>query len=219
MSTGSPTSRAASASTSTRYVGFNLVYDGVGDVLHGIVGATAGTNYGENNSLMAITRNYSGPALFAAGVICILLAFVGKLSAFVGTIPVFVSGGLALYLFGVVGMQGIALMQENKVDLFDPLTAGGRRHHHGHRHRRQYRLRGRLPADQDPRRLPERVAGDRHRRGGRDRAEPRVPGAQSVHADQTDTARLTRGTCETPIRSDNQASLPSRRTPNEFRRA
>jgi uracil permease len=105
-----------------RYIGYNLVYDGVGDVIHGIIGATAGTNYGENNSLMAITRNYSGPSLIAAGVICILLAFIGKLSAFVATIPIFVSGGLALYLFGVVGMQGIALMQENKVDLFDPLT-------------------------------------------------------------------------------------------------
>lgn len=104
------------------YVGNNLVYDGVGDVIHGIFGATAGTNYGENNSLMAITRNYSGPALFVAGVICVLLAFVGKLSAFVATIPVFVSGGLALYLFGVIGMQGIALMQEHKVDMFDPLT-------------------------------------------------------------------------------------------------
>lgn len=32
------------------------------------------------------------------------------------TIPVFVSGGLALYLFGVIGMQGIALMQEHKVN-------------------------------------------------------------------------------------------------------
>ena len=105
-----------------QYVGNNLVYDGVGDVIHGLFGATAGTNYGENNSLMAITRNYSGPALMAAGAICILLAFVGKLSAFVGTIPVFVSGGLALYLFGVIGMQGIALMLENKVDMFDPLT-------------------------------------------------------------------------------------------------
>ena len=29
---------------------------------------------------------------------------------------------VALYLFGVIGMQGIALMQENKVDMFDPLT-------------------------------------------------------------------------------------------------
>jgi uracil permease len=104
-----------------QHVGFNLILDGIGDVLHGLFGATAGTNYGENNSLMAITRNYSGPALIAAGVICVLLAFVGKLSAFVATIPVFVSGGLALYLFGVIGMQGIALIQENKVNLFDPL--------------------------------------------------------------------------------------------------
>jgi uracil permease len=104
-----------------RYVGWNLVFDGVGDFIHGLFGATAGTNYGENNSLMAITRNYSGPALLAAGVICILLAFVGKLSAFVATIPVFVSGGLALYLFGVIGMQGIALMQEHKVNMFEPL--------------------------------------------------------------------------------------------------
>ena len=104
-----------------RYVGFNLVCDGVGDVLHGLLGATAGTNYGENNSLMAITRNYSGPALMAAGAICIVLAFLGKLSAALATIPVFVSGGLALYLFGVIGMQGIALMQAKEVDLFDPL--------------------------------------------------------------------------------------------------
>ena len=104
-----------------RFVGWNLVFDGIGDFIHGLFGATAGTNYGENNSLMAITRNYSGPALLAAGVICILLAFVGKLSAFVATIPVFVSGGLALYLFGVIGMQGIALMQEHKVNMFEPL--------------------------------------------------------------------------------------------------
>jgi uracil permease len=104
-----------------RYVGFNLVCDGVGDALHGLVGATAGTNYGENNSLMAITRNYSGAALMMAGAICILLSFVGKLSAAMATIPVFVSGGLALYLFGVIGMQGIALMQAHQVDLFDPL--------------------------------------------------------------------------------------------------
>jgi uracil permease len=104
-----------------RHVGFNLICDGVGDVIHGLFGATAGTNYGENNSLMAITRNYSGPVLMAAGAICIVLAFCGKLSAFVGTIPVFVSGGLALYLFGVIAMQGIALMIEHKVNLFDPL--------------------------------------------------------------------------------------------------
>lgn len=103
-----------------KHIGFNLILDGIGDFINGLMGATAGTNYGENNSLMAITRNYSGPALMAAGVIAMLLGFVGKLAALVGTIPFAVTGGLAIYLFGVIGMQGIALMQENKVDMFVP---------------------------------------------------------------------------------------------------
>jgi uracil permease len=103
-----------------KYVGFNLVFDGVGDFINGLMGATAGTNYGENNSLMAITRNYSGPALIAAGVISVLLGFVGKLAAVVNSVPLAVSGGLAIYLFGVIGMQGIALMQEHKVNMFEP---------------------------------------------------------------------------------------------------
>jgi uracil permease len=101
-------------------VGLNLVFDGIGDFLNGLLGATAGTNYGENNSLMAITRNYYGPALIAAGVIAILLGFIGKLQAFVASVPLAVSGGLAIYLFGVIGMQGIALMQEHKVSMFNP---------------------------------------------------------------------------------------------------
>jgi uracil permease len=105
-----------------QYIGFNLILDGIGDMVNGLFGSTAGTNYGENNSLMAITRNYSGPALLAAGVISMLLGFVGKLEALVGTVPMAVSGGLAIYLFGVIGMQGIALMVENRVNLFDPRT-------------------------------------------------------------------------------------------------
>jgi len=101
-------------------IGLNLVLDGIDDTLKGLLGATAGTNYGENNSLMAITCNYSGPALIAAGVIAVLLGFIGKLAGLVQTVPLAVSGGLAIYLFGVIGMQGIALMQEHKVSMFDP---------------------------------------------------------------------------------------------------
>ena len=41
-------------------------------------------------------------------------------TALVNTIPVAVTGGLAVYLFGVIGMQGIALIQSEKVNLFDP---------------------------------------------------------------------------------------------------
>ena len=31
-----------------------------------------------------------------------------------------VTGGLSIYLFGVIGMQGVALIQSEKVNLFDP---------------------------------------------------------------------------------------------------
>jgi len=104
----------------SEYIGFNLVLDGVGDIVNGLFGGVAGTNYGENNSLMVITRNYSGPALLTAGVIAILLSFSGTLAGIVLSVPTAVSGGLAIYLFGVIGMQGIALMMSEKVNLFDP---------------------------------------------------------------------------------------------------
>jgi uracil permease len=104
----------------SKYIGLNLMLDGLNDIINGIFGSTAGTNYGENNSLMVITRNYSGPVLITAGVIAILLGFIGPLKDAVNSIPTAVSGGLSIYLFGVIGMQGIALMMAEKVNLYDP---------------------------------------------------------------------------------------------------
>ena len=101
-------------------IGLNLIADGSDDLVAGFLGGAPGTNYGENNSLMAITRNYSIPVLITAGGIAIALAFIGKLAGIVNTIPVAVTGGLSIYLFGVIGMQGVALMQSEKVDLFNP---------------------------------------------------------------------------------------------------
>jgi uracil permease len=104
----------------SEYIGLNLMLDGLDDIINGIFGSTAGTNYGENNSLMVITRNYSGWALMTAGAIAIILGFIGPLADLVNSIPTAVSGGLAIYLYGVIGMQGIALMMSEKVNLFDP---------------------------------------------------------------------------------------------------
>ena len=101
-------------------IGLNLVADGTDDIVVGFMGGCAGTNYGENNSLMAITRNYSTAVLMTAGGMAIVLGFFGKLVALVNTMPAAVVGGLSIYLFGVIGMQGIALIQSEKVDLFDP---------------------------------------------------------------------------------------------------
>jgi len=104
----------------SEYIGLNLMLDGFDDMVNGIFGSTAGTNYGENNSLMVITRNYSGPVLLTAGGIAIILGFIGPLKDIVYSLPTAVVGGLMIYLFGVIGMQGIALMMSEKVNLFDP---------------------------------------------------------------------------------------------------
>ncbi len=103
-----------------RLIGLNLVADGTDDIVVGMLGGCAGTNYGENNSLMAITRCYSVPVLMTAGVMAFALGWIGKLAAVVNTLPVAVTGGLSIYLFGVIGMQGIALIQSEKVNLFEP---------------------------------------------------------------------------------------------------
>jgi len=104
----------------SEYIGLNLMLDGLDDIVNGLFGSTAGTNYGENNSLMVITRNYSGPVLLTAGCIAILSGFIGPIKDIVYGLPTAAVGGLMIYLFGVIGMQGIALMMAEKVNLFDP---------------------------------------------------------------------------------------------------
>ncbi|MDI7246986.1 MAG: solute carrier family 23 protein [Bacillota bacterium] len=99
-------------------LGTNLIGDGIGDMIAGMIGGPAGTNYGENNSLMAITRNFSVSVLALAAVIAIGLSFLGKLAAAVSSVPGAVIGGASIYLFGVIGVQGVALMISEKVDLF-----------------------------------------------------------------------------------------------------
>jgi len=100
-------------------LGLNLIGDGIGDIVSGMIGGPAGTNYGENLSTMAITRNFSIPVLVAAAVITMVISFSGVLSAAVSSIPACVIGGLSIYLFGVIAAQGIAIMKEKDVDMFD----------------------------------------------------------------------------------------------------
>lgn len=100
-------------------LGLNLIGDGIGDMVSGMVGGPAGTNYGENLSTMSITRNFSTAVLIAASIITMIISFSGALSAAVASIPACVIGGISIYLFGVIGAQGIAIMIERKVDMFD----------------------------------------------------------------------------------------------------
>ncbi len=99
-------------------LGSNLIGDGIGDIVSSLFGGPAGTNYGENLSTMAITRNFSVWVLGAAAVITMIISFFTPLSNLVNTIPGAVIGGVSIYLFGIIGAQGIAIMINRKVDLF-----------------------------------------------------------------------------------------------------
>lgn len=99
-------------------LGLNLIGDGVGDMVSALVGGPAGTNYGENISTMAITKNFSVWVLAGASVLTMLLSFFSPLANLLNTIPQAVIGGASIYLFGVIGAQGVAIMIDKKVDMF-----------------------------------------------------------------------------------------------------
>ena len=96
----------------------NLIGDGICDMISGVVGGPAGTNYGENISTMAITKVFSVPVLIAASIIAMIVSFFPPLIKVIYGIPLAVIGGIEIYLFGAIAAQGIAIMIEKKVDMF-----------------------------------------------------------------------------------------------------
>ena len=96
----------------------NLIGDGICDMVSGVIGGPAGTNYGENISTMAITKVFSVPVLIVAAVIAMIVSFFTPLIQVIYGIPLAVIGGLEIYLFGAIAAQGIAIMIEKKVDMF-----------------------------------------------------------------------------------------------------
>ena len=52
----------------------NLIGDGICDMIAGVIGGPAGTNYGENISTMAITRVFSVPVIMCAAVFAMAIS-------------------------------------------------------------------------------------------------------------------------------------------------
>ena len=97
----------------------NLIGDGLCDMISGLIGGPAGTNYGENISTMAITKVFSIPVLMAASVIAMVISCFTPLIQMIYGIPLAVIGGLEIYLFGAIAAQGMAIMIDKNVDMFD----------------------------------------------------------------------------------------------------
>jgi uracil permease len=97
----------------------NLIFDGVGDMICGFIGASPGTNYGENLGLMSITKNFSSVVLIVAAIITMIVSFSGTLSAVIFSIPNVVISAISIFLFGTIACQGVAIMVNEKVDMFN----------------------------------------------------------------------------------------------------
>ncbi|WP_313164742.1 solute carrier family 23 protein [Sedimentibacter sp.] len=100
-------------------LGLNLIGDGIGDIISGFIGGPAGTNYGENISAMAISKNFSIHVLMLAAVFTMVISCFTPLINIIYSIPTCVIGGLSIYLFGVIAAQGITIMMDKEVDMFN----------------------------------------------------------------------------------------------------
>lgn len=91
--------------------------DGLATIIASFLGGPPNTTYGENIGVLAITRIYSVFVLGGAAVLAISFAFIGKISAFLTTIPTAVMGGVSILLFGIIATSGLRMMIDNKVDM------------------------------------------------------------------------------------------------------
>jgi uracil-xanthine permease len=100
-------------------MGNALLADGLATTLAGAGGGSGTTTYAENIGVMAATRVYSTAAYWVAGVGAILLGLSPKFGAVLSATPVGALGGVAVALFGMIGILGARIWIESKVDFSD----------------------------------------------------------------------------------------------------
>ncbi len=93
-----------------------ILGNGISTLWASIWGGPPNTTYGENIAVMAITKIYSVPVIFCAAIFAILLAFFGKFSGSIQTIPTPVLGGISILLFGIISSSGLRTLVESSVD-------------------------------------------------------------------------------------------------------
>lgn len=99
-----------------------LIGDGLATTLAGFGGGSGTTTYAENIGVMAATKVYSTAAYWVAAFTAIGLSFFPKFGAIISTIPAGVLGGAATVLYGMIGMLGVRIWMENRVDFANPVN-------------------------------------------------------------------------------------------------
>lgn len=94
----------------------SILGDGVATMFAGLLGGPPNTTYGENIGVMAITKVYSVWVIGGAGVIAIMLSFIGPVAAIIENMPMPVMGGVSILLFGIIASSGFRIFVEDKID-------------------------------------------------------------------------------------------------------
>ncbi|GAA3751856.1 solute carrier family 23 protein [Microbacterium kribbense] len=105
-----------------KQTGKALIADGVATTIAGAFGGSGTTTYGENIGVMAATRVYSTAAYWVAGIVAIVLALSPKVGVIFNSIPQGVLGGATTALYGLIGIIGIKIWVDNRVDFSRPVN-------------------------------------------------------------------------------------------------
>ena len=93
-----------------------LLGDGIATFVAAFLGGPANTTYGENTSVVGMTRVASTYVIGLAAVVAILFAFSGHLTALLTAIPAPVLGGISVLLYGFICVNGLKILIHNQVD-------------------------------------------------------------------------------------------------------
>ncbi len=93
-----------------------LMGDGIATFVAGALGGPANTTYGENTSVVGMTKVASVKVIGLAAIIAILIGFLGKFTALVSTIPDAVLGGVSLLLYGFIAINGLKVLIEKQIN-------------------------------------------------------------------------------------------------------
>ena len=93
-----------------------LMGDGLATFVAGALGGPANTTYGENTSVVGMTKVASVWVIGLAAIFAIIFGFLGKFTALVQTIPGPVLGGISLLLYGFIAVNGLKVLIQNQID-------------------------------------------------------------------------------------------------------
>ena len=94
----------------------SILGDGTGIVIGSFIGGPPLTSYGENIGVLTMTRAFSVYIIGGAAVFAIMFGFIGKISAFLSSIPSAVMGGISILLFGIIASSGLRMLIDQRVD-------------------------------------------------------------------------------------------------------